>query len=574
MTTNSREGSLLDPRTQAALRAAHALDQPAFISILTAEQLQAVAVDVSPDVSPSPLAGLAFAVKDNIDVLGVPTTGASPERTTVALRSAAAVERLVAVGAVPIAKANMDQFATGLVGTRSPFGACHSVASAEHISGGSSSGSAVAVASRVVDLALGTDTAGSGRVPAAFNGLVGMKPSRGLISNRGLMPASPSLDCVTTFTRSVGLARVAFEALIAPDADDPYSRRLPISLPIGVARTMRVIGVPLGDIDLDEPQRVAWLAALEHARQIAHLVPVDVEPFLAAARLLYAGPMVAERLAAFGAELDRDGPHLDPTVRQVVLGARTVSGVDVYRAQQQLAGLAAVARAAFIGIDALLLPVTPGHPTLREVAADPIGVNSRLGTYTNMVNLLDLCAVAVPAGHRRDGLPFGVQLIAPTFADRQLLDLAGRWCGEPVAEPVLAGHRTLLAVAGAHLTGQPLNADLIDLGARLYRRGRTGGGYRMFTVPGPLPRPGLVRAGDGPADGLEVEVWDISRESLGLLLTTIAAPLGLGQIELDDGTVVTGFLASGSAFDAGADITGYGGWRAFLRAMPVDAGLA
>lgn len=552
----------LGVRVKAALLAAAELDQPAFTSVLSEAQVADV-LAVSATAVDSPLSGLVFAVKDNIDVLGVPTTAACPAIVRPAARSAASVERLVRAGAVPIAKTNMDQFATGLVGTRTPYGACHSIASADHVSGGSSSGSAVAVASGVVDFALGTDTAGSGRVPAAFNGLVGMKPSRGLISNRGLMPASPSLDCITTFTRTVGLARAAFEALIAFDAADPYSRTMPPAPPSGVARTMRVIGVPSGPIDLDEPHRIGWREALIRAASLAELVPIDVEPFLAAARLLYAGPMVAERLAAFGGLLEPDGPHLDPIVRHVVLGARATSGAAVYEAQRALAGLAAQAAGSFAGIDALMLPVTPGHPTLREVAAAPVRVNSRLGTYTNMVNLLDLCAITVPAGSRPDGLPFGVQLIGPTFADRPLLDLAARWCGEPATEPELSPHRTLIAVAGAHLTGQPLNADLVGLGGRLHSRARTGPGYRMFTVDGPLPRPGLVRTGDGPARGLEIELWDLSHDSLGLLLTTIAPPLGLGKIELDDGRTVTGFLANGGT-EPTADITSFGGWRAYL----------
>jgi allophanate hydrolase len=473
------------------------------------------------------------------------------------------IGRLLDVGAVPIGKTNMDQFATGLVGTRSPYGACHSVASPAHVSGGSSSGSAVAVASGVVPLALGTDTAGSGRVPAALNGIVGLKPSRGLVPNTGLLPASPSLDCITTLTRTVALARVAFEALIGPDAADPYSRTMPVAAPPGVAQRMRVIAVPDAPLDLDDVHRDAWHAALAHAAAIATLVPVDVEPFLAAARLLYGGAFVAERLAAFGDLLEPDGPHLDPIVRRIVLGARSLTASAAFAGLGELARLRALAMRTFVAADALLLPATPGHPRLAEVAADPIGVNARLGTYTNMVNLLDLCAVAVPSGSRDDGLPFGVQLIAPAFADRPLLDLAARWTGESDAAPVLPSHRTLLAVAGAHLTGQPRNTDLVELGGRLHSRVRTAAGYRMYRVPGPFPRPGLVR-GSGPSAGIEMELWDVPREGLGLLLPTIAAPLGLGPVTLDDGSVVTGFVADESSVDGADDITQYGGWRAYL----------
>ncbi len=530
-------------------------DQPVFITRLEPSGVNG---------RTGPLAGIPFAVKDNIDVAGVPTTAGCPAITTPAAESAVAVRRLVAAGAVPIGKTNMDQFATGLVGCRSPYGACHSVASAAHISGGSSAGSAVAVALGIVPLALGTDTAGSGRVPAAFNGIVGMKPTRGLVSTRGVLPACPSLDCVTTFTRTVAEARAAFDVLVGDDPGDPYGRAMPAAAPAGIARRMRVIAVPDADPDLDHEHAVAWAAALDHAATVARVVPVNVGPFLAAARLLYEAPFVAERLAAFGHLLTPDGPHLDPTVRRIVLGARRYSAADAFAAQHELARLARAAAPVFVAADALLLPVTPGHPTLADVAADPIGVNTRLGTFTNMANLLDLCAIALPAGSRPDGLPFGIQLLAPAFADRPLLDLAARWTGRPDAVPAVAAHRTLLAVAGAHLTGQPANPDLVELGGRLYARARTAAGYRMFTVPGPFPRPGLVHTGDGPADGIEVEVWDVPLESLGRLVERIAEPLHLGPLTLDDGQTVPGFLADRTCAITTADITSAGGWRAHL----------
>ncbi|MDI2132877.1 allophanate hydrolase [Yinghuangia seranimata] len=514
-----------------------------------------------------PLAGLRFAVKDNLDVAGLPTTGACPALADrVAERDAEAVRRLAAAGAVPVGKTNMDQFATGLVGTRSPYGACHSVASRDHVSGGSSSGSAVAVASGQVPLALGTDTAGSGRVPAAFNGIVGIKPTRGLVSTRGLMPACRSLDCVTTFTRTVAEGRAALAVLAGYDDEDPWSRAAPAVPPAGVAAEARVVGVPAGPLDLDPAHEAAWKRAVDRAHEVADVVvEVDVTAFLAAARLLYEGPWPAERYAAFGALLTPDGPHLDPTVRAIALAGRGVTGEEVFTGLDRLATLRRRGEAVWWDVDALLLPVTPGHPTLAKVTADPVGVNARLGTYTNFVNLLDLAAVAVPAGERDDGLPFGVQFVGPAFADGPLLDLASRWCGEPDVRPAPRPGRTLLAVAGAHLSGLPLNGQLVSLGGRLHRRARTGPGYRLYRLPtAGVPRPGLAATTDGPTSGIAVEVWDLPDQGVGALLGSIPPPLGLGTVALADGTCVTGFMTAEGGLRGAEDITQFGGWRAYL----------
>ncbi|GAA3287766.1 allophanate hydrolase [Dactylosporangium vinaceum] len=516
-----------------------------------------------------PLRGQLVAVKDNIDVAGLPTTAACPALADrVATRSATAVSRLEAAGAVPVGKTNMDQFATGLVGTRSPYGACSSVFSDAHISGGSSSGSAVAVAAGLVPLALGTDTAGSGRVPAAFNGIVGLKPTRGLVPAAGLLPACRSLDCVTTFTRTVAAARTALAVLAGPDPADPWSRPAPPRPPAHIAARPRVIGVPAGPLDLDPEHAVAWKAALEHAARLGRLVPVAVDDFLAAAALLYGGPWLAERWAGFGALLDAAGPHADPAVRAVVTPGRDVTGAAVFAGLDRLAGLRQATEPVWLDIDALLLPTTPGHPRLADVAADPLGVNARLGTYTNFVNLLDLCVVAVPGGSRPDGLPFGVQLIGPAFADRPLLDLAARWTGEAAGGPSAppdadapAG-TVLLAVAGAHMSGLPLNGELLALGAALEYRARTGPGYRLYRLPGPgVARPGLVDTGDGPAGGIAVEVWRVPRTAAGALLESVPAPLGLGRVRLDDGTEVLGFLAEAHGVRDATDVSAAGSWR-------------
>ncbi|HEX3898409.1 MAG TPA: allophanate hydrolase [Mycobacteriales bacterium] len=508
------------------------------------------------------LAGVPFAVKDNIDVQGVPTTAAWPGRDKPAEASATAVGRLVGAGAIPIGKTNLDQFATGLVGSRSPYGAVPAVGYPDRISGGSSSGSAVAVASGLVPLALGSDTAGSGRVPAGFNGLVGVKATRGLISTSGVLPACRSLDCVTTLTRTVGEARAALNVLIGHDATDPWSRARPPLPPSRIAREMNVLAVPAGAIDLDPSYADAWARTLDRARQDWQIVEVDIEPFLAAARLLYDGPWVAERYAAVGHLLDSDHGSLDPTVRSIIRRGRDLSAADAFRGFDALRALCAEVDPMWDYVDALLLPTTPNHPTLAEVAADPVGANARLGTYTNFVNLMDLGAIAVPGEPVADGRPFGVQLIAPAFADDALLDLAAAWCGEPVADtsPRPAAQ---VVVCGAHLTGMPMNVQLLRLGARLVRRTRTGPGYRMFALPDGR-RPGLIAASGGPERGIDVEVWELSDASIGELLRSIAPPLGLGTVVLADGSGVTGFVAEATRLDDAKEITEYGGWRRYI----------
>ena len=555
---------------QAALDAARTLANPAFISLAeppaedrgAATRRRANGLSRDPQ---RPLLDLPFAVKDNIDVAGFATTAGCPTLTTPATRNATAVELLVAAGAIPIGKTNLDQFATGLVGTRTPYGACHCVDSEDHISGGSSSGSAVAVAAGVVPFALGTDTAGSGRVPAAFNGIVGIKPTRGLVSVRGVVPACPSLDCVSIFAPTVSLSRAVLDVVAGFDAADPWSRRAPHVVPPGTARVMSVVGVPAAAINLDAQHRQAWEAALQRYAGQVHLVPIDVEPMLEAARMLYDTPFVAERLAAFGHLLEPDGPHLDPVVRRIVLGAGGLRADRLFDAQHRLARLSRAAQQATAGIDAVLLPTTPFHPTHDEVRSDPIGINSRLGTYTNMANLLDLCAVAIPAGRRNDGLPFGVQLLAPAFSDGPLLDLASVLTGEPLPEPApLPPGRSLLAVCGAHMSGEPLNRILTETGSRLHRRARTAAGYRMVRLDGLLPRPGLLDAGDGPTEGIAIELWDAPNELLHQLGAATEPPLRIGLVRLDDGSTVAGFAADPADLHDAPDISSPGGWRAHI----------
>ena len=555
--------------------------QPTWIHRFSEEESTAI-VQLHAGASPGdePLAGIRFAVKDNIDIAGVPTTAGFPPRSAQPAESTATVvRRLIAAGAVPAGKSNLDQFATGLVGTRSPYGTCHAVGHPLYVSGGSSSGSAVAVACGEVALALGTDTAGSGRVPAAFNGIVGLKPTRGLLSTNGVVPACRSLDCVSVFTKTVTEAKAALDVLAGYDPTDSYSRAKPAHLPL-IAIEPRVIAIPAGALDLDPLHQEAWDAALTHARKVAdEIVEVDVEPFLAAARLLYQGPWLAERYQAIApmlgeAGLDHDA--VDPAVRSVLASVGAITGTDAFAGFDRLAELRRASETVWQSADALLLPTTPTHPTLAVIAADPIAVNSRLGTYTNFVNLLDLCAIAVPAGSRADGLPFGVQLIAPAFADDLVLNLAAQWTGEaPLRVAPTPSGWTQLAVVGAHLSGLALNGQLLNLGARLRRRARTAPDYRLYRLPGQGPvRPGLYRS-SAPAlptesnstSGIPIEIWELSHQAVGALLDTVPAPLGFGRLALADGGDVLGFVAQGTVPEGALDVTDFGGWRAYLASQ-------
>jgi allophanate hydrolase len=504
-----------------------------------------------------PLAGTVFAAKDNIDVAGLPTTAACPSFAYEPEREATAVARLRAAGAVCLGKTNLDQFATGLVGTRSPYGAVRSVHDPRRISGGSSSGSAVAVALGVADFALGTDTAGSGRVPAALNGIVGVKASLGLVPVDGVVPACPSYDCLTVFAAGLDLAAVAMRVMAGPSPRDPASRDWPADVRLAAPPVPRIaVPVAANLTALDPDFGPLWEAALARfADTGAILIPVDVQPLLDAALLLYEGALLAERAAAFGAHIDARPDDADPTVAAIVKGASAFSGGDLVRDQQRLRAARAGAAALLAGFDALVLPTAPLHPTLEEVAADPIGVNAAMGTYTNFVNLLDMAAVAVPAG-RAGTKGFGVSVIVPAFHDQVALDLAARARGE--AAPVFAPAGAELVVFGAHLRGFPLNHQLTDAGARFAGEVATAPVYRMFELDTDPPKPLVVRGAAGAS--LPGERWRLSPAALGRFLAALPAPMTLGKVELVDGSWATGFVANEPA---GRDITAAGGWRAY-----------
>lgn len=501
-----------------------------------------------------PLAGRTLAIKGNIDVEGLPTTAGCPSYAYDPPADAPVIARLKAAGAVVLGSTNMDQFATGLVGTRSPYGAVHSAADPTRVAGGSSSGSAVAVALGIADIALGTDTAGSGRVPAAFNGIVGLKPTRGLVPNDGVVPACASLDCVSVFARTLPEAELALAVISAgpareqaPRTPGPWRIAVPPSAQLG-------------------PMDPGWGKAYEAAAARladagAHLTPLDLTPFTDAAAMLYEGAFVAERYTAVGAFIDKAtndldptvNPVLDPTVATIIRRARDIPAHQLFADQARLAALREQAMAALAATDAdaLLLPTAPGHPTLDDVAADPFGSNARLGRFTNSTNLFDLAAVAVPAGEV-DGRPFGVMLVGPAGTDERLARIAAN------LTPT-----TRLAVVGAHLTGQPLNPQLLALGATFKDTTTTAPAYRLFALRTDPPKPGLVHVGTDNGQPIEAEIWELPPEGLGALTAALPRPMAIGRVELADGTAVPGFLCEPAALDEAEDITEYGGWRAF-----------
>jgi allophanate hydrolase len=530
-----------------------------------------------------PLFGVPVAVKDNIDVAGLPTTAACAAFSHMPLRSATVVERLVAAGAIVIGKTNLDQFATGLVGVRSPYGVPRNAVDPRLVPGGSSSGSAVAVAAGLVPVALGTDTAGSGRVPAGLNRIVGLKPSLGAFSTHGVVPACRSLDCVSVFALTVDDAHTVARALAAPDPRDAFSRNRSIG-PMSAPPPAGIFGVPrAADLtSLDAPTLNAWQAACRSlARTGARLVEIDLGPFLEVAALLYGGPWVAERTHAVADLLTRDPAALHPVTRAIVARGHEIGAVETFDAFYRLRALASRALPALDGLDALLVPTAPFAPTLADLEADPIGPNSRLGTFTNFVNLLDLCALAVPGPDRADGIPAGVTLIAPAGHDARLAslgrDLQALWqpalgaTGLTLKTPApldnLPDGFIELAVVGAHLSGLPLNRDLVALGAVFRRAVETALDYRFYALPGGPPfRPGLVRVATGTGASIAAEIWALPADGFGRFVASIPAPLGIGTLRLADGGTVKGFLCEAEAVRDARDISAFGGWRAFMAA--------
>lgn len=521
-----------------------------------------------------PLYGIPFAVKDNIDVAGLPTTAACPAFAYTPAKHATVISKLIDAGALLIGKTNLDQFATGLSGTRSPYGEVHNAVDPDYISGGSSSGSAVAVALNLVSFALGTDTAGSGRVPAAFNHIVGLKPTRGRVSAAGVLPACQSLDCVSIFSATVADAGKVLAVIEGSDDLDHYSRVIPNqALPhVGKFR----LGVP-SEADLE------WFGDTEYARlyrdAVVRLtalggkaVEIDYTPFRDAARMLYGGALVAERYAAIHEFFDGHSDKLLPVTRQVIGNGKGILGADVFHAQHRISALCSEAARTWATIDFLLLPTAPTIYRRHEMLSDPIELNARLGIYTNFVNLFDLCALALPAGFRSDGIPFGVTLIAPAWHDNNLLEIGQAWqtgriYDEKITTATPEDSTVKVAVVGAHLSGQPLNWQLTQRGGKQIRATHTAAHYRLYALAHTAPpKPGLMRVAEG-GKAIEVEVWSLPLSRYGSFVAEIPGPLGIGTLELDDGERVQGFVCEPYALAGALDITAYGGWRGYLASL-------
>lgn len=528
------------------------------------------------DPAALPLYGIPFAIKDNIDLAGAPTTAGCAEYAYLPQRHATVVRLLINAGAIPIGKTNLDQFATGLNGTRSPYGACRNAYDPEYISGGSSAGSAVAVALGLASFSLGTDTAGSGRVPAAFNNLVGVKPTRGWLSTHGVVPACRSLDCVSIFALNTADAATVLSVATALDEQEAYSRQaLTHGFDFGRAERFR-FGVPRADqLQFFGNQDAAALfqKSCEALEAIGgQEVEIDFLPFLKSARLLYEGPWVAERYAAIREFFDAHSAAINPVVREIIAGAKKFSAADAFDGMYKLEALRAEAALTWGKIDCLVTPTAGTTYRIAEMEADPIKLNANLGYYTNFMNLLDCAALAIPAGFQQDGLPFGITLVAPAHQDVPLLHLAEHLnhnASSDLSMPQVQGGRVRVAVCGAHLEGLPLNHQLTSRGAHLVARTHSSPDYKLYALPGGPPyRPGMVRVAQG-GNAIEVEVWEMAAREFGSFVAGIPAPLGIGTLTLADGETVQGFVCEQYAVADTEDITHYGGWRAFLanRAM-------
>jgi len=542
-------------------------DPAIFIHLPEKSVLLAIAAEVETMHQDLPLWGIPFVVKDNIDVANWPTTAACPEYAYIPAADAETVRLLRAAGAIPIAKANLDQFATGLVGSRSPYGVPRNAIAAEFLPGGSSAGSASAVAAGLCVFSLGTDTAGSGRVPAAFQELIGWKPTRGLLSNRGVVPACRSLDCISVFANSAADALLISEVVGIYDAADVFSC---VVKPAGCVGERFRFGVPSVLDFAGDPDTPGLFAAAAEKLIALGGTPVEITLtlFTEAAKLLYEGPWVAERWAAVGDFVEKHREAVFPVTLKILEDSKGWDAASAFKAQYRLRELAREAEAVWKSVDVLLLPTTPRLYTVAENLAEPFGTNATLGRYTNFMNLLDLAAVALPAGRARSGrAPWGVTLAAPAGWDAVLLELAGRFRGEAPTPPP-PSKRIPLLVCGAHLEGLALHWQLADRAAVLRERTRTAAVYRLYAMPpsGAIPpRPAMIRDESAGA-AIVVEVWELEPAAFGDFVSKIPGPLGIGKVLLESGEEVPGFIAEPRAIKGAEEITHHGGWRAWLEA--------
>lgn len=534
------------------------------------------------DAESLPLYGVPFAIKDNIDYAGAVTTAACPAFAYTAKETAAAVQHLLDAGAILVGKTNLDQFATGLVGTRSPYGIVGNAFNSDYISGGSSSGSASVVARAQVPFALGTDTAGSGRVPAGFNNIVGLKPTRGACSTRGVVPACRTLDCVSVFALNVEDAWRVHQVMARFDALDPYARPMPARQPLARFGSTPRLGIPAEPEWFgDQTSADAWQRALESLQAMGvECVPLDFSPLHELAALLYNGPWVAERYSVVHTLIDKTPEHMNDVVRDIIVRARDMSALDAFTAEYQRAQLKRQAELLMATVDALLVPTAPTIHRIDAVQADPVRLNSQLGHYTNFVNLADWCAFAVPAGFRDDGLPFGITLIGGAWQDYALAEFAQRWqqfapwsrgatgrtlpLSPALSLPISAqDERVRVAVVGAHLSGMPLNFQLLQREAVLVEKTRTADHYRLYALANTTPpKPGLVKSTSGAA--IEIEIWEMPMHRFGEFVTEVPPPLGIGNVETADGRTVKSFICEPAALEGATDITQLGGWRAYI----------
>jgi allophanate hydrolase len=560
-----------------------------YLAPICASLERAKALQGNPDVLP--LYGVPFAIKDNLDWAEVPTTAGCPAFAYTPKRSAIVVEKLCAAGAIPIGKTNLDQFATGLVGTRTPYGVCRNPFDPRYIPGGSSSGSGAAVSAGLVSFALGTDTAGSGRVPAAFTNIVGLKPTKGYLSTRGLVPAVRSLDCVSIFALTCTDAEAVLQIVGEFDADDPFSRQSE-SMPLPDLAQLR-IGIPanehlkfFGNADAEQNYHaaIARLGALG-----CQIVKIDFQPFANTSPLLYEGAWVAERLAGVGEFIKRQPDAVNPVVRQIISSGSRYDAVSAYQGMYRLAELKRLAQIQWQAMDVMAIPTTGTIYTIAEVEAEPIALNTNLGFYTNFVNLLDLSAISVPSGFQSNGLPTGLTLIAPAWHDAFLCRLGAAFQAHldsklgatggslskiPAPAPISSQpaasleQRIKIAIVGAHLTGQPLNHQLTDEQGTFVCACRTSPIYKLYALPGgTIPKPGLVRQVDGGGYAIELEVWELPTAGFGRFVANIPSPLGIGTLVLEDKEEVKGFLCESFAIANAADISHFGGWRAYLASL-------